>query len=543
MSENNEANSANKRLRTESSVSLCFPGLFSRTQELTSSYKAAQPFHHSRITPFCSPTLLEGVRQEMLKLHYTLKETDIFKYHQSGDLANMDGLSAKEREQLPCLQQLRDALYSQEFRDFVSQVTGCGPLSGIRTDMSTNRYKQGDHLLLHDDVIGDRRVSYIIYLPDPQSQWLPEDGGGLELYPRESQESWAPAIRPTQVIAPKWNQMVLFTVLPGQSHHAVQEVCGKDKERLSIQGWFHFPQPGEPGYHADQLQTLWQKGAQSTLSQVEAKKQREQGCPSTQPLQPLKPSIDKTLIDSTLARHINPEYLNPKVMQQISDRFADDSYIKLSEFLNHECAQKLQQVLTRTDKEDGVGGCRMPGYETGERAGWKPEGSPVVRRFLRVEVPAQDEAACLLAQLQDMFGSDEFACWLAHVTTLSPRACRGLARRFRAGLDYTLGTPDGATESMLDAVLCLADRPSMWADGSVGGYHCYVDGGSDNASNDGSVYRSNEDDGILLTTPAAWNMLTLVLREPGVVQFVKYVGTAAPGSRWDISFEYSIADE
>lgn len=41
----------------------------------------------------------------------------------------------------------------------------------------------GGHLLCHDDVIGDRRVSFIIYLTDPDEGWTEADGGQLELYP------------------------------------------------------------------------------------------------------------------------------------------------------------------------------------------------------------------------------------------------------------------------------------------------------------------------------------------------------------------------
>src|SRR6266702_1065086 len=71
---------------------------------------------------------------------------------------------------LPTLIKLRDALYSQKFRDFLRQVTGCGPLSGVKQDMSVNTYRKGCHLLNHDDVIGTRRVSYILYMPLPHYQ-------------------------------------------------------------------------------------------------------------------------------------------------------------------------------------------------------------------------------------------------------------------------------------------------------------------------------------------------------------------------------------
>lgn len=61
-----------------------------------------------------------------------------------------------------------------------------GPLSSRkdRQDMSVNSYKKSCHLLNHDDVIGSRRVSYILYMPLPIDQpWQPEWGGALELYP------------------------------------------------------------------------------------------------------------------------------------------------------------------------------------------------------------------------------------------------------------------------------------------------------------------------------------------------------------------------
>lgn len=51
---------------------------------------------------------------------------------------------------------------------------------------SIHQSYEGCHLLCHDDVIGTRRVSYIIYLTDPDEEWLKEDGGALELYPLDT---------------------------------------------------------------------------------------------------------------------------------------------------------------------------------------------------------------------------------------------------------------------------------------------------------------------------------------------------------------------
>ncbi len=50
----------------------------------------------------------------------------------------------------------------------------------------------------------------------------------------------------------------------------------------------------------------------------------------------------------------------------------------------------------------------------------------------------------------------------------------------------------------------------------------------------------DEDDGTLLTVQPGFNRLLLVLRDEGVMHFVKYVSAAAEGSRWDICGEFEI---
>lgn len=55
-----------------------------------------------------------------------------------------------------------------------------------QVDCSCNVYSKGGHLLCHDDVIGTRCVSYILYLTDPDLQWTAANGGALELYPIQS---------------------------------------------------------------------------------------------------------------------------------------------------------------------------------------------------------------------------------------------------------------------------------------------------------------------------------------------------------------------
>ena len=187
-------------------------------QEMTSTYSSSTPYslflsstdhsyRHIIIPDLMDEKLLSDVRSEILThLHFTPKQTDIYSVSQTGDLANLSGLDSSELDSLPSLLTLRNALYSKAFRDFLCAVTGVKALSGTKTDMSINKYKKGGHLLTHDDVIGTRSVSYILYLVE--DGWKEEWGGGLRLY--KTSEDGVPENEPSLTIPPKWNQMAMF---------------------------------------------------------------------------------------------------------------------------------------------------------------------------------------------------------------------------------------------------------------------------------------------------------------------------------------------
>eukprot|EP00983_Pelagomonas_calceolata_P133994 1162018-Pelagomonas_calceolata.AAC.6 len=103
-----------------------------------------------------------------------------------------------------------------------------------------------------------RRVSYIIYLTDPEDPWTPQDGGNLELYPLVegthhtpfatcppstpllliAGTHHTPAVHPSICHLPTFNTMVMFTVLPGKSFHAVQcAVVELEQTHVSCPEW------------------------------------------------------------------------------------------------------------------------------------------------------------------------------------------------------------------------------------------------------------------------------------------------------------------
>lgn len=234
------------------------------TSQTSDKFLTSYRYRHGVISDLISPTLLRNVRLEIQNLSFTPKETDIYKIHQSGDLANLDGLDDSSLKLLPSLLTLRDALYCSDFRKYLSHITASGPLSGKKADMAINIYTPGCHLLCHDDVIGSRRVSYILYLTDPDRPWKKEWGGALRLYPtqeltgEDGEVTKIPSPDYSASIPPAFNQLSFFAVQPGESFHDVEEVyshpgAGNDEKheervRMAISGWYHIPQEGEADY-------------------------------------------------------------------------------------------------------------------------------------------------------------------------------------------------------------------------------------------------------------------------------------------------------
>ncbi|KAF2485108.1 Oxoglutarate and iron-dependent oxygenase degradation C-term-domain-containing protein [Neohortaea acidophila] len=595
--------SKKKQATEEAGVASHFsPGLFDSetVKRYTDEYAASEPYRHAVVSRLIDETLLRSVRSEILdNIHFTPKETDIYKIHQSGDLANLDGLPESALGKLPSLLRLRNALYSHDFRTWLSTVTGAGALSGTKTDMAVNVYVPGCHLLCHDDVIGSRRVSYILYLNDPDVPWEAGWGGALRLYPTEQlQDDSGKTVKlPTsdwsRSIPPAWNQLSFFAVQPGESFHDVEEVYkrrdgenGKDggRVRMAISGWFHIPQEGEEGFEPGLEEKMAER---SSLQQLQGKAD-EFDEPQLQWHQPGKDKVNDE--DETpelseqdlefLLQYVTANYLTPDTVEELNDLFTEESMAQLSDFLNAKFAERLRKWLT----DDEARKLQEAAFTT-SRPPHKHR-----YRFLHSQPwssTSSENANPFVLLLNDLLPSTAFRKWLSLVTGLTLKQCSVIARRFRRGLDYELAQAYEGEDPQLE--YCLSITPtSGWVDGddpdeeangqaksqdpetesdNVGGYELYMasDEPEDDDASDGGVeipaklqsqtgagdrrtasqkkvdpaiYKAaadDEDDGIIISNPASWNTLNLVLRDQGTLRFVKYVSQSAPGDRWDFT--------
>ncbi|AQZ13313.1 TPA1 (YER049W) [Zygosaccharomyces parabailii] len=562
----------------------------------------AKPYNWGTIRDLIDDDLLRAVRKEIeTEIHFTKKETDIYKVNQSGDLANLSGLDWGDLSRLPNLYRLREILYSEIYRDVISHVTGAGKLSGTKADMSINTYTKGCHLLTHDDVIGSRRVSFILYLPDPNHTWKSHYGGGLRLF--DSIIPNVPQSDPCAKLVPQFNQIAFFKVQPGFSFHDVEEVK-VDKHRLSIQGWYHIPQKGEKGYIPGE-EKEWVRTNISTLAQLESNVLQDYEFPKDErdilPYHQVKHfekiltsgakegsvsvvSEDDQLSEQEMAylkQYISEQYLSKDDISRLQAKFAEDSSLQLESFLNEEKSSLLRKLIKREELEKDCP------YESRDvQAPWKTavpshkwrylyidgksdenfkKESDILDTLNREELPNYEllkktleplqETELALVELVQFLKSTIYKKYLTLLTSLCPLSEQFLVRRFRPGKDFTLATKcqlnpllkqvDGFVDAVLEGTLCLT--PSRgWESGEVGGYELYMadeEEPDEQAQDikDASVYRSDDTgDSVLINQPASWNTLTLVLRDESVLEFVKYVSWSAKSSRWDIKSQWDV---
>ncbi|CAI6332142.1 unnamed protein product [Periconia digitata] len=457
----------------------------------TDYYVTSQPYKHAVIQNLVDDTLLRNVRNEIREhISFTPKETDIYKIHQSGDLANLDGLDDSALKRLPSLLTLRDALYSSAFRKYLSSITGSGPLSGLKTDMAVNVYTPGCHLLCHDDVIGSRRVSWILYLLDPDRPWKPEWGGALRLFPTRNEkietgeEVKVPQPDYSVSIPPAWNQLSFFTVQPGESFHDVEEVYRRAAEemeeedggrvRMAISGWFHIPQEGEDGYEEGLEEKLAEK---SSLAQLQGGKADVFDEPQSHWVdnphweEQAKTEDDEMTADEMdfLIKYMNPNYLLPDTVEELSKMFSDESSLRLAEFLSPKFCARLRDYLNSKDHESEPHLSPNPLHKDLSEVGVARP--PHKHRYLYrkavqpIQVTYPDSAVLTpYDELVDiLFPHPAFTKWISLATGITLTKSNIYARRFRRGMDYTLATAYEEVDPQLE--ICLGITPSKgWGD-------------------------------------------------------------------------------
>eukprot|EP00581_Thalassiosira_minuscula_P028907 CAMPEP_0183755174 /NCGR_PEP_ID=MMETSP0739-20130205/4021_1 /TAXON_ID=385413 /ORGANISM="Thalassiosira miniscula, Strain CCMP1093" /LENGTH=622 /DNA_ID=CAMNT_0025991937 /DNA_START=83 /DNA_END=1947 /DNA_ORIENTATION=- len=432
------------------------PDILTKSEEFVEAYRTATPYPHGMIHNFCKDGFLDEILTELKNnSKVKFKETDLFRVYQSVDLGNLQE-GSELATKMPNLMKLKRAIYSPQYRNFVERITGLeeGTLTD-EVDCAANCHAKGCHLLCHDDVIGTRKVSYIIYLTDPDPLWTKEDGGRLELYEAVAEEKitkdgdctdnndgddnknknddkqnkddkdqttirYVPSALPIKTILPVFNSLAYFVVRPGVSFHSVQEVTC-DRPRLSIQGWYHAKETPEQMENAT-LQRLksTERGEDTegdfepllgASEEVSATEGNDAASDSETPITALSEE-DK----SFLSKYINAAYLTTESTNEIRKRFEEESSVKLRHFLLDRWNAKIKDASAKEDERDGLGAdnrkkagasSSSSEYTVGISDCWKAVGPAHKQRFLQYEPPKEREGAAKDSGTNDDTNNDK----------------------------------------------------------------------------------------------------------------------------------------
>ncbi|XP_066997957.2 prolyl 3-hydroxylase OGFOD1 isoform X2 [Anabrus simplex] len=411
-----------------------------------------EPFRCCEVTEFLfDDDFVEDLGKNFEEIELNEKRTDLYKFKQSEDLSSIDDPEAETL--VKCLK--------GQCRQWVEEVTGFELTDKVHATFSS--YSQSDYLLCHDDRCEDRKIAFILYC---NKIWEESDGGALELY--DTDERGQPK-NVVKTILPAYNKFVFFEV-SDKSFHRVAEVLSRQRDRISVNGWFHsgnIPPPSPVSCN------LLDSMAMSY-------------------------HLPQDLPEKEFSSIIQHRYLREEVQVDIKKHFEEESEVMLFDFLGANFMNAVTNDLHSAVEWKKVG----------------PANHRLLSRSYRV---FQDEENLYgrLAQLINALKSKPMFELLSKLTGLDfkiqqkeemPR-CSYEVQRWERG-DYTVisDTDKLPTDYALDVILFISDEVVLGeqSGGSV-------------------VYLDSEDGSELLSIPPADNCLALVYRDKKTHRFTQYL--------------------
>lgn len=344
---------------------------------------------------------------------------------------------------------------------------------------SCSMYSAGNYLLVHDDLLSNRKIAFVYYLsPWPSAkEWTADMGGALELFGTD--EKNRPIFPVARKIHPTNNQFVFFNVC-NKSFHQVGEVTSLDYPRLTINGWFHCDDM-EPDRMESGIQEIYHFEENTIL-----------------------PHPNELLV----SEWINEIYLDTSTKRKIQNHIENTSEISLEEYLIPEFYSVILAEL-RGGNQD---------------LKWRIEGPANQKYYDQLET---DNLRGPIKDMLQLFSSQEFFKLLFEYTELDlygkkakqPK-CEISVQRWKAGCYTMFGDLIEYSEDSLDVILYFNACDGI-------GIITYLTPDEEQLPSKDDVvdvYSSEADNSsVLLTLYPKNNVLNLIYRTEGTARFTKYV--------------------
>jgi Rps23 Pro-64 3,4-dihydroxylase Tpa1-like proline 4-hydroxylase len=203
-------------------------------ESLKAEYLVAEPFPHTVIDNFLSPTVLEEVLAEF-------PEPQAMQWRRFSNKSEKKLASTSEQQLGPATRFLLYQLNSGTFIDFLEKLTG---IEGLIPDPhflggGLHQIETGGYLKIHADFNKHerlnllRRLNVLIYL---NQNWPEEYGGHLQLWDKEMKEC-------KRKVLPIFNRCVIFNTDTFSYHgHPDPLTCPEDRFRRSLALYYYTSQ-------------------------------------------------------------------------------------------------------------------------------------------------------------------------------------------------------------------------------------------------------------------------------------------------------------
>ncbi|XP_058812175.1 prolyl 3-hydroxylase sudestada1-like isoform X3 [Topomyia yanbarensis] len=397
------------------------------------------------------------LEREFSVMDWKRKQMDLYEFYQTMDLCGIKN---------PMLAGFYKAL-KEKLLPLMQELTG---IQLTHVSASCSMYNAGDYLLVHDDLLTDRRIAFVFYLSpwDGHRKWTSVHGGALELF--RADENVLPVFPVTDSIYPQNNQLAFFKVCD-RSFHQVGEVTTFEYPRLTINGWFHGPE-----------------------NDVE--------------IPPSSIIVDTHYFspqpeEMQLAEWINNVYLIDEVKHNIQKKVEMFSEVSLEEFLTPEIFTVMGETL-----------------QTNTELSWSIKGPAHLRKYEILDFSTVKSGP--LVDLYKLFTSRDMFRLLYEYTALDLAGAKVKApkcaielQRWQKGCYTVLGDASSYSDCTLDVVFYLN------AQDNVGVVTYLVPEGEQQPSSNSED--QEEEDPVLLTVYPKDNVLNVVYRTEGTTKFTKYV--------------------
>lgn len=380
---------------------------------------------------------------------------DLFEFFQSADISNLT--------HCPSIHQFYEFLNNQA-KPLVEKLTN---MKFTHITATCSMYTRGDYLLVHDDLLSNRRIAFVYYLSPWENvkEWSDEMGGSLEIFETNSDD--LPQFPVVKKISPKDNQFVFFKV-GRKSFHQVGEVTCTDYPRITINGWFY----GDEEHIEHPLDKLTSPDTSLSIKN------------------PLKqPSLSL----------INENYLSSISKAEIQLQIEDNSEIKLEKFFSEDFVQRILEEIKAANN-------------------WKVKG-PAISQYYEYLDLTNLESSSSLSKFVNIFKSAEFIKLLHEYTELDIYGPKAKAPQLSLELQkwssgcYSILGDIGSNEDALDLLFYFNEADNV---ANV----TYI--------NNEDIGETDDEDSILLTVESCANAMNIVYRTSQQIRFVKYISKNKP---------------